>query len=75
MKTQWFKRWGWCYLPVTVQGFAITALALAFCANVFWVVDRRSHSVSDTLYGIYPYFVSTFCLLEWLARKTCDESR
>ena len=75
MKTEWFKRRGWFYLPVTVPGFVIVAGALAFCANVFWAVDRKSHSVSDTLYGVYPFFVSTFFLLDWIARRTSDESR
>ncbi len=74
MKTAWFRRWGWLYLPATVQGFVIVAGALAFCANVFWAVDRKSHSVSDTLYGVYPYFVCTFLLLDWIARKTSHES-
>jgi hypothetical protein len=75
MKTEWFKRRGWFYLPVTVPGFAIVVGTLAFCANVFWAVDRRSHSLADTLYGIYPFFVSTFFLLDWVARRTSDDSR
>ena len=75
MKTTWFKRWGWFYRPVAVQGFLIIAAALMFCANVFWAVDRKAHSVSDTLYGVYPFFVATFLLVDWMARRTSDESR
>ena len=75
MKTAWFKRWGWFYLPTAAQGFVIVLGALAFCVNVFGVVDGRSHSVSDTLYGVYPFFVSTFFLVDWIARRTSDESR
>jgi len=75
MKTMWFKRWGWFYRPATVPGFVIVAGALAFCANVFWAVDRKSHSVSDTLYGVYPFWVATFLLVDWLARSSSDESR
>ena len=75
MKTAWFKHWGWFYLPAAVPGFVILASALLFCANVFWAVDRKSHSVSDTLYGVYPFFVSTFFLVDWIARRTSDESR
>ena len=74
MKTEWFKRRGWFYWPVTVQGFVIVAGVLAFCANVFWAVDRKSHSVSDTLYGVFPFFVCSFLLLDWIASKTCRES-
>ena len=45
-------------------------LTLAFCVQVFTAMDRHSHSVSDTLYGIFPYFVSAFTLLNWMASKT-----
>ena len=75
MNTTWFKRWGWLYWPASVPGWVIVACALAFCANVFWAVDRKSHSASDTLYGVYPFFVATFLLVDWLARRTSDESR
>jgi hypothetical protein len=75
MKPMWFKRWGWFYRPTTTQGFVVIAGALAFCANVFWAVDRKSHSVSDTLYSVYPFFVTTFLLVDWLARRSSDESR
>jgi len=74
MKTAWFKRRGWFYLPSSAQGIVIVAGALVFCANVFLAADRKSYSVSDTLYGIYPFFVSTFFLLDWVARRTSDES-
>ena len=74
MKIAWFKRRGWFYLPSSTEGIAIVAGALVFCANVFFAVDRKSHSLSDTLYGIYPFFVSTFFLLNWVARRTSDES-
>ena len=74
MKTAWFKRCGWFYLPVTLPGFVIVTGALAFCANVFWAIDRKSHSVSDTLYGAYPFFVCTFFLLDWVARRKSDET-
>ncbi len=56
MKTIWFKRLGWFYLPVSLPGLVITVAALAFCAQVFLAVDRKSHSVSDTLYGVFHFF-------------------
>jgi len=70
MKTNWFKRFGWFHLPVSVPGFLICVLAGIFCLTVFLAVDRHSHSVSDTLYGIFPFFACTFRLLEWIAGKT-----
>ncbi len=74
MKTQWFKRLGWLYLPISLPGMVITLGALAFCAQVFWAIDRQSHSVSDTLYGIFPFFVCTFLLLDWVAARTSNKT-
>jgi hypothetical protein len=70
MRTRWFAPWGWIHRPVSPAGFVAVLLALAFCVQVFMVVDARSHSVSDTLYGIFPYVVPCLILLEWLASKT-----
>jgi hypothetical protein len=66
----WFKRWGWFYRPASWQGFGLVGVAVVFCVQVFVAVDRRSHSVSDTFYGIFPYFVCCFLLLNWLASRT-----
>jgi len=73
-KSVWFEAWGWIYRPVTWQGFGVSLLALAFCVQVFVVVDRNSHSVSDTLYGIYPFILPTLMLLYWVATKSSDKS-
>ena len=74
MKPEWFKRWGWLYRPISWQGVAIFAADSVFCAQVFLAVDRKSHSVSDTLYGIFPFFVCCFLLLDWIAARTTRES-
>jgi hypothetical protein len=52
------------------KGVGLTMLGAVFCAQVFVAVDRHSHSVSDTLYGIFPYFVPCLVLLHWVASKT-----
>ena len=70
MQAKWFERWGWFYRPVSLAGVVILVLALAFCIQVFLAVDTRSHSVSDTLYGIFPYFVGVAFLVDWLAGRT-----
>ena len=70
MKTKWFKNFYWFYLPVALPGYLITTLAILFCFNVFVAIDINSHSVSDMLYGIFPFFVTTFLLWDWIARKT-----
>jgi hypothetical protein len=72
MTSQWFKRAGWLYVPVSLGGSAAYALAILFCVTVFRAVDRHSHSVSDTFYGVFPFFVCTFLLIDWLGRKTSN---
>jgi len=69
---RWFTRWGWIYRPVSWQGALVVLLAGAFCVQVFVAVDRRSHSASDTLYGVFPYVVPCLMLLNWVASKTSD---
>jgi hypothetical protein len=70
MKNNWFKRIGWFYLPISAQGIVLTLLGLAFCVQVFVAIDRHSHSVSDTLYGVFPYFACSFLLINWIASNT-----
>jgi hypothetical protein len=70
----WFKRMGWFYAPASVVGIIANVLAVLFCVTVFRAVDRHSHSVSDTLYGVFPFFVCTFLMLDWLGRKTSSPS-
>ena len=71
MSKQWFRTWGWIHRPVSWPGLLVTALGLAFCLNIFMAVDRHSHSVSDTLYGVFPYIVPTLMILNWIASRTC----
>ena len=70
VQRRWFVSWGWVYRPVTWQAFVLVLLAALFCVQVSWAVDRHSHSVSDTLYGIFPYVVPCLMLLNWAASKT-----
>jgi len=72
MKTSLFTRVGWFYLPSSVVGCVLYLLAAGFCATVFVAVDRHSHSASDTLYGVYPFFAATFLLLDWIARRLSE---
>ena len=72
VKNIWFKRFGWSYRPVSWQGVLLLLLALVFWVQVFLAVDRHSHSVSDTLYGVFPYFGCSFLLVNWVASNTSD---
>ena len=70
MGDKWFKRIGWFHIPISLPGVFVTTLAALFCLHVFVAIDRHSHSASDTLYGIFPFFACTFLLVDWIAEKT-----
>ena len=70
MRRQWFAPMGWIHRPTHPIGFALVLLAGIFCVQVFRVVDSQSHSVSDTLYGGFPFIVPCLMLLEWVASKS-----
>jgi hypothetical protein len=70
VQTIWFRKVGWIYVPVSIIGTVLLLLTIVFCVTVFLAIDRHSHSVSDTLYGIFPYFVSAFTILFWIAGNT-----
>lgn len=67
---RWFTLWGWIHRPVSAAGWLVTLAALAFCVQVFLAVDARSHSVSDTLYGVFPFIVPTLLALDLVASRT-----
>jgi hypothetical protein len=70
VKRPWFASWGWIHRPITAVGFGLVLMAAAFCVQVFLAIDARSHSATDTLYGIFPYVVPCLMLLEWVASKS-----
>ena len=70
MKPPWFKRAGWIYWPIALPGFVATLLFLAFAVQLFVAVDRKSHSASDTLHGVFPFWACGFLLLDWLGNRT-----
>ena len=74
MNLMWFRPWGWLFRPVSMMGWLAVLATLVFCISVFMAVDRHSHSASDTLYGVFPYFTSSAVLLNWLASKTSGKS-
>jgi len=75
MKTPWFRKAGIIFVPISFVGVLFYIFTLAFCVNVFMAIDRNSHSVSDTLYGIFPFFVGAFTILFWIASNTCEEKK
>jgi hypothetical protein len=66
----WFKKLGWIYIPTNIAGVILYVLSIAFCINVFLAIDGNSHSVTDTLYGIFPFCTGAFTVLFWIASNT-----
>jgi len=70
MKTQWFKKAGWVYIPVHVMGLLITLGAIVFLVPVYIAIVRTGHSVSDDLYQMFVYTTCTAFWWKWIAEKT-----
>ncbi len=70
MKYVWFEKWGWIHRPASAVGWLLSSLALASILCLFVVVDSHSHSVSDTLIGVFPWAWIALATLNWIASKT-----
>jgi hypothetical protein len=49
MRFPWFKRIGIFFIPVSFTGWTILAVQIGYAIYIFLEIDRKSHSVSDTL--------------------------
>ena len=67
---RWFRPAGLLFVPASALGWLLSGAALAFCVQMFWAVHRHSHSATDTLYGIFPFWVPTMLVLAWIADRT-----
>ena len=67
---RWFRPIGPVFMPVSVVGWALTLLVLAFWVNTFVAIDRHSHSATDTLYGIFPFWAPSFLIWAFIAMRT-----
>lgn len=72
MARPWFRPLGWIYRPASIEGVLLVLITVAFCVQVVLAVDRRSHSASDTLYGVFPFVVPALMVLNWIASKTAQ---
>ena len=70
MKRGWFKKYGWFKFPVSWQGWLVTLFFIASSVWVFIVVDRNSHSASDTLIGVFPWVIIFIVIASWIASNT-----
>lgn len=70
MKTVWFKKVGWLYVPVHPIGLLVTISAIVLSACFFIAIDRHAHSVSDTLINFFVYLSCVAFWWKWVAEKT-----
>ncbi len=59
MNKIWFsaKRYGWGWVPKSWEGWLVLGIYLAGAAKYSILIDQGSHSGSDTLIGIAPFFI------------------
>jgi len=71
----WFcaKKFGYGWRPVAWQGWLLLLMYVVYLTGTFIRVDSHSHSVSDTLIGIFPRFVLATILLIWICVKTGEK--
>lgn len=72
MKTTWFKKIGWAYLPVHPMGMLVTMAAILFLVTVGLSIFREGHSGSDDLFEVFMYGTCTAFWWKWIAEKTSD---
>jgi hypothetical protein len=73
MKSHYFKQAGLLYLPVHLVGWLVSVFAIAICVWFFIVIDRTSHSASDTLTRFFVYATCVAFWFKWFAGATCDK--
>jgi hypothetical protein len=71
----WFKRYGWIYVPIQTEGIIITLLAIVFLIPVYMAIIRNGHSVSDDLYHLFVYTSCTAFWWKWVAEKTSMQKK
>jgi ACR3 family arsenite efflux pump ArsB len=72
MQKSWFRRTGPLLLPSTAVGWILSLATLFFSVQIFRMVDRHSHSVSDTLIGAAPVIAMLLVLLGLVAHLSSN---
>lgn len=75
MKNNWFVEYKWIYYPTSWQGVFVTILVALFNIQVFFIFDSKSHSITDTLCGIFPYLIGSLVILYWVASKASRKKK
>ena len=64
-KTLWFKakKYGWGWTPISWQGWFVIIVYVIVNVKYFTLIDKNSHSGSDTLISFSPIFILTTVIL------------
>jgi hypothetical protein len=72
MKTIWFKKAGWWYVPVHVAGILISVTAIASLVPICITTINNGNSGIDDVYKILVYATCTAFWWKWIADKTSE---
>jgi len=67
----WFrpkKFWKYfaCYVPTSRAGWLASLILAIIAVLIFYYIDQRSHSVSDTLINFAPWFIMILVIADSL---------
>lgn len=68
-KGAWFIPVRGSYLPCSWQGALTYIPFLYYLAITFMAVNRNTHSVSDFVIILFPYWVSGAVVMHWIAKQ------
>ena len=68
-KGAWFVPLRASYLPVTWQGWLTYIPYLYYLFITFTAINHHTHSVSDLVINLIPYWVSGAVIMTWIAKR------
>ncbi len=74
MKLNWFRRVGLVYVPGNKAGWIILVVSLGCAIYLFFDIDSRSHSVSDTIINFMLNFLIIGAFYNLIAFMTSSRS-
>ncbi len=75
MNLRWFVRKGILFFPVSIIGWLISVVSIAFCVYLFIHIDSHSHSASDTLINFAFNALLVAVVYSFIAFFTSKESK
>ena len=70
----WFKKQGWTYIPISIQGSLLTIFALMLVGWCCWRVDRSTSSLVVAWIHFFGYFTCIAFWWTWIAQHTAQKN-